>query len=126
MDNFFRTCPPKMEDQGRQLSDFQTSTRRNEYIKYVNDIYRDDQYRLFLQNNGKEIMDREWEYHKTHDKCWVNYCIHDYPTRVLPNQMVHERQVYDSISNPSTNQKFAKDRQCPPPMPDYRMTSDSF
>lgn len=126
MDNFFRTCPPRMQDQGRQLSDFQTSTRRNEYIKYVNDIYRDDQYRLFLQMNGKEIMDREWEYYKSNDKCWVNDCVHTFPTRVLPQQMAEEKALYDSMSNPRTNQKLAATRQCAQPMPDYRMTSDNF
>jgi len=126
MDNFFRTCPAKMEDQGRQLSDFQSSTRRDEYIKYVNDIYRDDQYRLFLQMNGKEILNREWEYNKTNNRCFVNECIHNFPTRVLPSQMAQERAAYDSIHNPATNQSLAALRQCPAPMKDYRMTSDTY
>jgi hypothetical protein len=78
----------------------------------VNDIYRDDQYRLFLQLNGKEVMDREWNYHNKHNRCWVNDCIHHYPTRSLPNHMWQERQAYDSIFNNNTNRQFAPLRQC--------------
>ena len=121
MDNFFHNCPPKMSDQGRHLSDFQSSTRRDEYIKYVNDITRDDQYRLFLQSNGKEIMDREWAYHNKNNRCWDNVCIHNYPTRSLPRHMWQERQAYDSIYDMNTHQKMAPLRQCIK-RTDFRMT----
>lgn len=120
MDNYFQSCPPMMEDQGRQLGDFKTATRRNEYIKYINDIWRDDQYRLFLQLNGKQIMDREWNYHKENNSCWVNECVHNYPTRVNNRLMWQERQIYDSQYNPCTNEKLAKMRQCQK-FQDYRL-----
>jgi hypothetical protein len=120
MDNYFHNCPPMMEDQGRPLSDFKSSTRRNEYIKYINDIWRDDEYRLFLQKNGKEIMDREFAYHKQNNSCFVNPCVHIYPTRQSPRQFVQERQAYDSIFNLKTNKQFANLRVCPP-YADYRL-----
>ena len=119
MDNFFPNCPPKMED-GRHLADFQSDTRRNEYIKYVNDIWRDDQYRLFLQLNGKEIADREFAFHKKYDKCWTNDCVHVYPTRSLPRHYVQERQAYDSIYDLNTHKHMAPFRKCAP-FKDYRM-----
>lgn len=122
MDNFFQNCPPKMADQGRHLGDFQSATRRNEYVKYVNDIYRDDQYRLFLQKNGKEIMDREWAYHNKHNRCWVSDCVHNYPTRSLPRHLHQEMEAYNSIYNVNTNKKLAPMRQCVPKQ-DYRMTT---
>lgn len=112
MDNYFQTCPPMMEDQGRHLGDFQTATRRNEYIKYINDVWRDDQYRLFLQLNGKQIMDREFAYHKRYNSCWVNDCVHNYPTRQAPQHFVQERQAYDSIFDPRTNKQMAPLRRC--------------
>jgi len=121
MDNFFQNCPPKMEDQGRQLSDFQSSTRKNEYIKYINNIYRDDHYRLFLQMNAKELMDREWAYNRINHSCWVSDCVHKYPLRVLPRQMWEERQVYDSITNMNTNKQLAPLRRCEK-FNDYRAT----
>jgi len=111
MDNFFQTCPPKMND-GRHITDYQSSTRRDEYIKYINDVYRDDQYRLFLQLNGKNIMDREWAFNNKENRCWVNDCIHHYPTRCLPRHYVQERQAYDSIFNENTNKEFAPLRKC--------------
>ena len=123
MDNFFQNCPPKMEDQ-RHLADFQSSTRRDEYIKYVNDIYRDDQYRLFLQTNGKEIIDREWAYNNKNNRCWVNDCIHHYPTRSSPRHFAQEMQAYNSIFNMNTNKQMSPMRQCVK-YQDYRMADDN-
>jgi hypothetical protein len=112
MDNFFKTCPPMMEDQGRHLGDFKSSTRRNEYIKYINGIWRDDQYRLFLQTNGREILDREWNYQRQNNSCWVNDCVHNYPLRQTNAEFVQERLAYDSIFNLNTNKQLAPMRQC--------------
>lgn len=111
-DNFYLNCPAMMEDGGRQLSDYQSETRRNEFIKYVNDIWRDDQYRLFLQKNGKKILDREWAFYRSTASCWMNDCVHNYPTRQDPRQFVQERQAYDSMFNPATNRRLAPMRQC--------------
>ena len=112
MDNFFQNCPPMMEDGGRHLGDYKTATRRNEYIKYVNDIWRDDQYRLFLQLNAKKIMDRECAWHQKNNRCWVNDCVHIYPTRQNPRQFAQERAAYDSIFNMRTNKAMEPMRQC--------------
>jgi len=112
MDNYFQTCPPMMEDQGRHLGDYKTATRRNEYIKYINDVWRDDQYRLMLQLNGKKILDNEWSYHKKRNRCWVNDCIHHYPTRVNPRQLWQEMQAYNSIYDLRTNKPLAPMRKC--------------
>ncbi len=114
MDNYFQSCPPMMEDQGRHLGDFKTATRRNEYIKYVNDVHRDDQYRLFLQLNGGEILDNMWNYQRKYNSCWVNDCIHHYPTRSNTRHFVQEREAYDSIFDPNTNTQLAPMRQCKP------------
>jgi len=123
MDNYFQNCPPMMEDQGRHLGDYKSATRRNEYIKYINDIWRDDQYRLFLQLNGKEILDREWEYNKKRNSCWVNDCVHNYPTRANPRHFNQEREVYDSISNLRTNRQLAPMRECKQ-YKDFRLNPD--
>lgn len=112
MDNYFQSCPPMMNDQGRHLTDFRSETSRNEYIKYINDIWRDDQYRLFLQLNGKEIMDNEWKFNKKRNSCWVNDCIHKYPTRANPRHFAQEREAYDSIFNIATNKQMAPMREC--------------
>lgn len=112
MDNFFLNCPPMMDDKGRQFTDYQTSTRKNEYIKYINDIWRDDQYRLFLQLNGKNIMDREWIYNKKNNSCWVNDCIHKYPTRQEPKDFAQEREAFNSIFNLNIKKQYTPMRTC--------------
>lgn len=105
MDNFFQNCPPKMED-GRHMTDYRTATRREEYFKYVNNIIRNDDQRMFLQQNGERIMDDEWNYHKKTASCWVNECVHTYPTRVYPPWFVEERLRYDSLFDPNRKQVF--------------------
>jgi len=123
MDNYFQSCPPMMEDQGRPLTDFRSPTSRNEYIKYINDIWRDDQYRLFLQTNGQELLDREWNFNKKRNSCWVNDCIHNYPTRANPRQFAQEREAYDSIYDMKTNKALAPMRQCPK-FKDFRLNPE--
>ena len=120
MDNYFQNCPPRMADQGRHLGDFKTATRRNELIKYYNNLWRDDQYRLFLQKNAKIILDREWNYHRKRNSCWNNDCIHNYPYRVTPRQLWQEMEAYNSIGDVDTNKKLAHMRQCSQYV-DYRM-----
>ena len=116
MDNFHKGCPAKMSD-GRYLTDYRTSTRREEYVKYVNNIIRDDDYRLFLQQNAEQIMDNEWKYDKKYRACWVNECVHNYPSRVFPPWFVEERTNYDTLSNPHRTKRFS----CPD-FHDYRLT----
>ena len=119
MDNYFKTCPPKVEDGGRFVSDYKTSTRRDEYIKFINGITRDDEYRLFLQKNGEVFMDREWEYYRLQNSCHPGDCVHIYPTRQSPIDMATERKVYDSRFS-KDNTKYAKMRVCTQ-YADYRL-----
>ena len=119
MDNYFKSCPAKMSD-GRLLTDYRTAVRREEYNKYINNIVRDDEYRIFLQKNSEKIMDNEWSHLKNTKSCWVNQCVHNYPTRVYPPWFVEERQNYDSLA--SKTKKFPCEK-----FNDYRMsiTKDS-
>jgi hypothetical protein len=117
MDNYFQNCPPMMNDGGRHLGDFKLATRSNEYIKYINDIWRDDQYRLFLQSNGRKILDNEWQYHKKNNRCFVNECVHKYPTRQSPRQFVQEMETYNSLydyDRTGNKTRLAKMRTCHP------------
>jgi hypothetical protein len=96
MDNFYKDCPPVMSD-GRHFTDYKSAVRRNEYIKYINTLYRDDEYRLFLQDNANKILDNVWNYHKKNTNCWKNACVHVYPTRSIPRHFAEERMAYDQI-----------------------------
>lgn len=107
MDNYFKGCPPVMSD-GRFASDFQTSTVRNEHIKHVNEIYRDDEYRTFLQQNGTKFMNNVWEHHSNNNKCWVNNCVHVNPTRAVFKDFESEKKNYES-KEPKNQCKKYKD-----------------
>ncbi len=100
MDNFFKNCPPKMED-ARHLTDYRTAVRREEYVKYINNIVGNDDHRLFLQQHANLIMDTEWDHYRKSGSCWTNECVHTYPTRVVPPMFVEERMRYDSLQNPN-------------------------
>ena len=121
MDNYWKNCPPKMDD-GRFTTNYKTATCINEYIKYVNGITRDDDYRLFLQLNATKMMDSEWIYFKQNDSCWNNACVHKYPLRMDPRNFSQERQnanlLFKTNELPDTLkcQKFS----------DYRMTETPF
>ncbi len=115
MDNFFKNCPAKMED-GRHLTDYRTATRREEYIKFVNNIVRNDDYRIFLQNNGEKMMNTEFDYYKNTASCWTNNCVHTYPTRVYPPWFVEERNRYDNLAKSQGKILY----KCTPKL-DYRL-----
>ena len=91
MDNFYKNCPPKMDD-GRFTTNYKSNSSINEYIKYMNGITRDDDYRLFLQINAEKLMDSEWLYLRKNDSCWNNACVHNYPLRMDPRYFDQERE----------------------------------
>lgn len=105
MDNFYKQCPPMMSD-GRLFTDHRTNVRMNEYIKYINDINRDDDYRIFLQDNAENILDNQWEHERKNKSCWANECIHNYPTRMYPGFFKRERKAADSMFNPQRTEKY--------------------
>jgi hypothetical protein len=117
MDNYYRECPGIMSD-GRIFTDWRLATRRNEYIKYINNITRDDDYRMFLQENTDDILSNEWTYNKKNVDCHENSCIHVYPTRSLPQYFKQEINDFNSHFN-SSIPKYVK--ECPV-YDDYRMT----
>ena len=117
MDNYYVNCPPKMND-GRFTTNYKTATCINEYIKYVNGITRDDDYRLFLQLNATKMMDSEWAYLRKNDSCWNNACVHNYPLRMDPRDFAQERLKANLLFQKQT---LPNDLQCPK-YADYRLT----
>lgn len=96
MDNYYSNCPPKMND-GRFTTNYKSDSSINEYIKYMNGITRDDDYRLFLQTNAEKLMDSEWLYLRKNVSCWNNACVHKYPLRMDPKLFAQERLNTDML-----------------------------
>ena len=117
MDNYYRNCPAKMDD-ARFLTNYKSASCNNEYIKYINGIVRDDDYRLFLQVNADKLLDSEWLYFKKNDSCWNNACVHNYPLRMDPRNFVQER---DDANLLFTKKELPSSLQCVR-FADYRMT----
>lgn len=117
MDNYYKNCPPKMDD-GRFTTNYKSSSSINEYIKYMNGITRDDDYRLFLQINADKIMDSEWSYLRSNDSCWNNACVHDYPLRMDPRLFSQERENANKLFE---KKELPNSFKCDS-YPDYRMS----
>jgi len=120
MDNYWKGCPPRMDD-GRFLQDFRTADRREQYIKHINGIVRDDDQRMFYQQNAEKIMDREWNILREKQSCFTNACIHQYPTRTSPGENHVERELYNAVRKNKITKKHPQYPHCPK-LPDYRAT----
>lgn len=99
MDNIFNDCPPKMSD-GRAFLDSKTATRRNEQIKYVNNVLRDDDYRRMLQQSAVAIMQRQNAF--LSKQCGPRQCVHsEFGTRISADDMAKQMAKYNaSRDNP--------------------------
>ena len=118
MDNFYCNCPAMMSD-GRFLTNYKSPWAYNEYIKYVNGIVRNDDYRLFLQTNADQILNSEFIYLKGNDSCWNNGCVHKYPLRMDPRLFDQEREN----ANKLMSAKELPDSFKCGKYPDYRLTN---
>lgn len=94
-DNFYPNCPAVMGYSA--MTDFRPSQRREQYVKTINGIVDNDDYRLFLQANATKIMNGEWEYLKTNHSCFPNECIHQLPSRPTPGSMSAEMKLYNDV-----------------------------
>jgi DNA-binding protein Fis len=103
VDNFYKSCLPKMSD-GRNFTELRTDTRVNEYIKYLNGIQNHDIYRLFLQQNAHKMLDHEFMDYKQQGQCKQVSCIHHYPTRMSPYQFTEERLTFNASFDPAFKQ----------------------
>lgn len=130
MDNFYKNCPPRMDD-GRFTTNYKSDSSINEYIKYMNGITRDDDYRLFLQINAEKLMDSEWLYLRKNDSCWNNACVHKYPLRMDPRLFVQEREdanmlfKYKELPENFKCQKYADYRMSETPLQNYQIDPNS-
>ncbi len=118
MDNVYKNCPPKMGDT-RWMTDYRSANTREQHNKYKNGIVDDDEYRMFLQNNGSTLMDNTWQNLKG-KTCKSSVCIHtNFPTRLSPGQFYQQINLHDKVK---TGKILANDKDYPlcPQYNDYR------
>ena len=117
-DNYFQNCPPKMGG-FRELTNYQTDAFINEQIKQNLNIVRDDQYRVFLQNNGQQILDNTWDFYKNNYSCWNNQCIfRNKRTIIPPTVFPEEMKRWNGLTDNSNIYIYPCELS-----PDYRLNS---
>ncbi len=95
MDNFFQNCPAIMSD-GRLFTEWRSDVLLNENIKDVNNVVRDDDYRILLQKNADAFMNQEWMYISEQAKCNQTKCVHKYSTRMPLRYLCQEMNDYNA------------------------------
>ena len=78
-----------------QINDHKSATRREEEIKYINGIKRDDVMRTVYQQNGNTILKRIEQFNNENRMCKPINNIHKYPTRVTPSSFAEELKAYN-------------------------------
>lgn len=86
MDNYFKQCPPKMND-SRGFTDYRSSQVREEFFRHNNCLKSENETRLFRTDNADVIIDNEWESILNKNYCRPNkYCYHLAPTTRVTNE----------------------------------------
>lgn len=120
MDNYYNECPAKMSD-ARFLTDYRSSNTREQYIKSINGLTNTDEYRVFLQSNGEQIMDKEWEAITDKNSCKATTCVHSLPSRPPLGASYEELKLYNMVQKKQIQQGDKTYPNCPT-YPDYRMS----
>jgi len=118
--NYFQECPAEMETGFREISDYRTANVREQNNKYINGLgSREDDYRSFLQQNGRKIMKNEWDMMRRKQTCQTNACIHNYPTRVHPSTLFDEMEMYNKVRRSKMTERSKEFPNCRQ-LEDYR------
>lgn len=94
-DNFYTNCPPRMGG-FREITEYKTPGLLEENIKDYFGIVRDDTYRIFLQQNGQQILNMERQFLNDNYACHNNRCVFHQPyTLVDPVTYTDEMLRYN-------------------------------
>ena len=111
-DNYYQQCPAVMSYSA--LTDYRMPSVREEYIRNINNIVSDHEYRYFLQSNASRILDAEWNLLNKSYNCQPNPCIHTSPTRQPEGDKYIEMKRYNDTRAGKINPQCKK-------LEDYRM-----
>lgn len=83
MDNYFKECPPMMED-GRLFTDYRSSQVREEVYRFKNSVISENESRMLRTQNAETIMDTEWQNLRDIKSCFTQKrCYHKNPTTLV-------------------------------------------
>jgi hypothetical protein len=91
MDNFYKSCPARMND-SRSITDYRNPTIRERENKKIFGVeLSDDEYRFSLQKFGSKL------YVDMTNTCATNACVHKGRTRVLNMDLYNELKLYNDF-----------------------------
>ena len=114
-DNYFKECPAVMNYS--QFTDYRQASVREQYMRSLNNNVSDHEYRNFLQTNGTQIMNTEWNLLSKSYQCQPNVCIHTSPLNQTQQEQFAENKLYNDIRTGKIEAEIAKCK----PQNDYRM-----
>lgn len=115
-DNFYLECPAVMNYSS--FTDYRNQHQREQYIRTVNNIKTDYEYKDFFQQKANKIMTAEWTYLKNNFTCQPNLCVFNAPTSPTPGSFSAELKTYNDsrMKNADNSKLMCKSLQ------DYRLS----
>ena len=115
-DNFYPECPAVMSYSS--FTDYRDNHRREQFIRTINNIKTDYEYKDFLQGKASQIMTSEWAYLKKAYTCQPNLCVFNAATSPPPGSFNTELKTYnDSRMKNADNSKLVCAK-----LEDYRLS----
>lgn len=121
MDNYWKGCPPKMND-ARFLTDYRQADVREVNRKRQIGIEDDHVLREYYQSNGEKFMDNEFNLLMRTNRCFTNSCIHTNPTRSNPELDYREMDLYNKVRMNKIKMGNPQFPTCKN-LPNYRLTN---
>jgi hypothetical protein len=115
-DNFYQECPAVMNY--ASFTDYRDSHRREQYIRSINNIKTDYEYKDFLQGKANKIMASEWAYLTNNFSCQPNLCVFNAPTSPSPGSFSTELKTYNDSRMKNANNTAVVCK----PLEDYRLS----
>ena len=101
VDNFYLNCPAK--SYSRDFCNFYPNEEMNENIRKKYGIKNYKEYKLFLQNNGLNILSNK------NNSCWNNFNVNSkYPLNINQKQLYEQMIENNEANSILFNQYFNK------------------
>jgi hypothetical protein len=107
-DNYFNQCPAVMDYS--MMTDYRSPYRREQYIRTLNNLTTEHEYRSFLQQNATGLLNNEWGYLNVNFNCRQNPCLHNQPNLRTTNELMKDELT--TYNNVRTGKVMASNYPC--------------
>ncbi len=114
-DNYYKECPAVMNYS--HITDYRQASVREQHIRSLSGSVSEHEHRNFLQANGANIMNAEWNILMGAFNCQPNACIHTSPTQQTQADQFKEYKLYNDVRTGKIDPSIVKCKN----YGDYRM-----